>query len=200
MSTPPPDVDGAVRLTYALTVDDLTDGLLAQSAAHRPRFLRSPLFLTAVAALALAILLGDALVFHVAGLNVVAVLIGWVVAIAGLVFVVHRVSDATLRRLPVGARVIFGLTARILMRGTPTLAERTRTVVDGTGLHVTAETAGWTAAWAQYPVHRETDGSFALFASDRTGAQIVVLPKRGLAEPDAERLRALLATHSRRLA
>jgi hypothetical protein len=202
LSSPPDDprlLDRAVRLQYALTLDDLTDAFAAQNAAHRPRFLRRPRTLTVVAGVVLAVVLADALIFHIVGLTVVATLIGWALVITPFAILVHRLPDATLRRLPVGTHWIFRLAARHLMRGTPTLTQETRTVLDDSGLCGRTETVEWTATWAQYPAFLETDRSFVLLASDRPGAQILPLPKRGLVPNDAERLRALLAEHSHRL-
>ena len=73
------------------------------------------------------------------------------------------------------------------------------TTVSSAGLHTSAAAGESTSRWIQYPFHAETERMFVLFASDRMGGAILVLPKRGLGEADAAPLRALLESHSRRL-
>lgn len=189
----------AVQLRYVLTPDDLLDGFLAQGAVGRPHRLRRPLFLMVIGGLTLGIVLFGVLVLGVIGAGLGVALGAWAVAIAGFVVAVYQVPDAVLRRFSPRPRLLYRWAARQLMRGTPMLAEEMRMVVDDVGLRVTATTAESTMAWAQYPVHVETERSLVLMASDRPGAQIVVLPKRALAAGAVEPLRALLAGHSRRL-
>jgi YcxB-like protein len=101
-------------------------------------------------------------------------------------------------RFLVAARWMYRWQVRLLMRGNPWLSEPIRAIVDDTGLRLTSASRSETAAWSQYLRYVETDRSFVLRASERLGAAVLVLPKRGLVTGDPAPLRALLETHCQR--
>jgi hypothetical protein len=179
---------GPVRLHYTLTSDDLLDGFAAQHLSIRhPWYLRwlSTLLVLGV----LAVVFGSSVVSrNMSAGSVAAFAIVFVVT----AFVIVGLS-LLLRQLLGVPRWIYRLPVRNIMRGNPALSQPMQATV--------TDTAGEsTTGWPQYPVHVETDQSFVLLASQRRGAAVLVLPKRGLAGSDPAPLRALLATHSRRLA
>ena len=100
-------------------------------------------------------------------------------------------------RLLVAARWIYRWQVRLIMRGNPWLSEPIRATVDDTGLRLTSASRSETAAWSHYLRYVETERSFVLRASERLGAAVLVLPKRGLVTGDPAPLRALLETHCR---
>ncbi|GLX38207.1 hypothetical protein Sros01_42800 [Streptomyces roseochromogenus] len=54
--------------------------------------------------------------------------------------------------------------------------------------------------WSALGHYAETPAHFAVFSGDRQAIQVMVLPRRGLADPaDADRLRAILDRHLTRV-
>ncbi|MEU8526861.1 MULTISPECIES: YcxB family protein [Streptomyces] len=74
-----------------------------------------------------------------------------------------------------------------------------RTVVDdATGLTLMARDIDMTYRWPLMSRYTETDDLFVMMSPDKNGVGLVVLPKRGLATGDADRLRAILDRRSQR--
>ncbi|MEV4619063.1 YcxB family protein [Asanoa sp. NPDC049573] len=181
---------GPVTLGYTLTEADWVDGLVA----HR-RGLRRPWLLPLLIVAALVgVLLGHARSGRSSAMTVTDVVVLVAVAVGGVVF------GLLLFRFLVRARWIYRWQARLIMRGNPWLSEPIRAVVDGSGLRLTSASRTETAAWSQYLRYVETDRSFVLRASDRAGAAVLVLPKRGLDSGDPAPLRALLEANCDRRA
>lgn len=73
-----------------------------------------------------------------------------------------------------------------------------RTTVDHVGIRVRGTRGESFNEWSNFGGHLETRTAFLLRSPDKAGRQIVILPKRGLAdEAAASRLRALLDAHLR---
>ncbi|WP_328887811.1 YcxB family protein [Streptomyces sp. NBC_00316] len=71
-----------------------------------------------------------------------------------------------------------------------------RAVVDETGIRLTTAHSSATLDWHLYPRYAETPELFVLLSADKSAVGVVVLPKRGLSNPeDAGRLRAILDQH-----
>jgi hypothetical protein len=169
----------AVELSYRLTREDLLEGFVAQHrSARRPWHLRWP-------SVALLIAIG-ALVY-------VAVVAG-LLPVWALAITVPPVALAVLLAMP---RRLYGRAVGQLMRANPAVSQPMTAIVSPAGIRTTTAIGETVASWAQYPYHAETDRVFALFASDRLGGAVLVLPKRAV--PDSEPLRALLGSCSRRL-
>lgn len=181
-----------VTLDYTLTSDDLADAMgAAHRVVRRPWYLRRSVLLPAGGVLGLVIAVArGANDFDAAWMLAVFLAVVLVLGL-GLAYLVLRLVDP--------ARLTHRWTARQMVRGNPALAHPIRTTVGATGLHVVGAAGETTVGWAQYPFHVETADSFALLASERLGAVVLPLPKRGLAGADPELLRALLAAHTRRL-
>jgi hypothetical protein len=96
-------------------------------------------------------------------------------------------------------RLLYRPAVSQLLRANPTLSQPMTAAVSPAGIKTTTAGAELAVSWGQYPYHAETERVFALFASDRLGGAVLVLPKRGLNGVDPQPLRALLAAHSRRL-
>lgn len=78
-------------------------------------------------------------------------------------------------------------------RGVLDAAGDCRAVVDGDGVAVTGSGTSTHHRWAALAHYAETPAHFAVFSADRQALMVMVLPKRGLADPaDADRLRAVL--------
>ncbi|MER6009543.1 YcxB family protein [Streptomyces bluensis] len=72
-------------------------------------------------------------------------------------------------------------------------------VVDDSGVRVASRYSETTYRWPMLTRYTETSELFVLLTPDRYGIGIVVLPKRGAAEPvDVDRLRDLLNLHATR--
>ncbi|SCE81892.1 hypothetical protein GA0070607_1947 [Micromonospora coriariae] len=181
---------GPVELSYTLTKDDWLDGFVA----HR-RHVRRPWLIPVLIVAALVGLLpglissGGPRAMSAADVAAVAM-----VALVGLGL------GLLLFRFMVSARWIYRWQVRLLMRGNPWLSEPIRATVDDTGLRLTSASRSETAAWSQYLRYVETEKSFVLRASERLGAAVLVLPKRGLVTGDPARLRSLLETNCHRRA
>ncbi len=92
------------------------------------------------------------------------------------------------------AYLLFGhrMTARAF-RGVLEAAGDCRAVVDEHGVAVTGSRASTHHQWAALAHYAETPAHFAVFSRDRQAVTVMVLPRRGLADPaDADRLRAIL--------
>jgi hypothetical protein len=73
-------------------------------------------------------------------------------------------------------------------------------VVDDSGVRVTSRDSELAFRWPMLTRYIETDELFVLMTSDKRGVGIVVLPKRGAAEPaDADRLKAGLDRNATRV-
>ncbi|MEV6591964.1 YcxB family protein [Streptomyces acidicola] len=73
-------------------------------------------------------------------------------------------------------------------------------VVDDTGVRVASRYSEITHRWPMLTRYTETGELFVLMTPDKYGIGIVVLPKRGAAEPvDVDRLRDLLDQHATRV-
>ncbi|MEV0809863.1 YcxB family protein [Micromonospora sp. NPDC050200] len=183
-----------VQLHYTLTSDDLLDGF----AAHN-RSIPRPWYLRWLSTLLGTGMLGVVFVSSVLSQNLTgaaAVAIGVVFIVAVLVGVGFNLL---LRRLFGGSRMIYRLHVRQIMRGNPALSQPMQATVTDTGVRLSSAAGQSTTTWAQYPLHVETDRSFVLLASERRGAGVLVLPKRGLDAAILAPLRSLLSAHSRRL-
>ncbi|TCC58872.1 YcxB family protein [Kribbella pittospori] len=175
---------GPVELSYTLTQDDWLDGFIA----HRRHVRRPWLVPLLIAAAVVGVLL--------ASRDSRALSAGDVAALA-LAVSVAIVIGLLLFRFLVTARWMYRWQVRLIMRGNPWLSEPIRATVDDTGLSLTSASRSETAAWSNYLRYVETDRSFVLRASERLGAAILVLPKRGLVTAEPAPLRALLETHCR---
>ncbi|SCL20605.1 hypothetical protein GA0070624_2047 [Micromonospora rhizosphaerae] len=183
-----------VLLEFTLTADDLLDGL---TAAHR--VIRRPWYLRWLAPLlTLGIVLVVALKSALSG--DLTPTVGVALAILAMFMLLFSVGLTLLfRRRLNPARLTYRWSSRQLIQGNPMLARPLRVSVGEAGVHIAGATGETRTAWSQYPYHLETARSFALLASDRLGAAVLVLPKRAMGETDAAGLRALLAAHTRRL-
>ncbi|MGW0230877.1 YcxB family protein [Actinopolymorpha singaporensis] len=180
---------GPVELSYTLTEDDVLDGFLA----HRRRARRPWLLPVLIVAALDGILLG-----LVASGGFRSISAGDITAFAAVALGATGLG-LLLFRLLVAARWPYRWQARLIMSGNPGLSEPIRAVVDDAGLRLTSASRSETAAWSQYPRVVETERSFVLCASERPGAVVLVLPKRGLpAAGDPSPLRTLLETHCHR--
>lgn len=96
----------------------------------------------------------------------------------------------------VGALSWFNLPTRLRLfltwRSSPALRSPTEATASGAGLRYSA--TDWTGEldWQRFARFVETERSFVLFVGQGWRNPMVVLPKRGLAGDDPERLRALL--------
>ncbi|WP_262282238.1 YcxB family protein [Micromonospora sp. MA102] len=176
---------GPVELGYTLAEDDLLDGFVA----HRRRVRRPWLVPVLIGAALVGLLLGRVLAGGSWAMSAVDA------AALAMVVLVGIGLGLLLFRLLVAARWMYRWQVRLLMRGNPWLSEPIRATVDDTGLRLRSASRSETAAWSQYLRYVETDRSFVLRASERLGAVVLVLPKRGLVAGDPARLRALLDTH-----
>jgi hypothetical protein len=181
---------GPLELGYALTEADWVDGFIA----HRRRLRRPWLLPLLIVAALVGILVGHVRSGRSSAMSVTEVVVLVAVAVTSVGF------GLLLFRFLVRARWIYRWQARLIMRGNPWMSEPIRAVVDDAGLRLTSASRTETAAWSQYPRYVETDQSFVLRASDRRGAAILVLPKRGVDTGDPAPLRALLEAHCDRRA
>jgi hypothetical protein len=175
---------GSVELSYTLTQEDWTDGFVA----HRRRVRRPwliPLLIGAALVGLLPRLVSDGS-WPMSGTDV-AVLATVALGATGF--------GLLLFRFLVGVRWVYRWQARMVMRGNPWLSEPIRATVEDSGLRLTSASRSETAAWSHYLRYVETDRSFVLRASERLGAAVLVLPKRGLLTGDPAPLRALLDAH-----
>ncbi|GHJ57468.1 hypothetical protein Nm8I071_67750 [Nonomuraea sp. TT08I-71] len=179
---------GPVELGYTLAEDDWLDGFIA----HRRRVRRPWLIPLLIVAVSVGLLLGRVLSGDFRAMSAADVAAQATIALVGIGL------GLLLFRFLVGARWLYRWQVRLLMRGNPWLSEPIRATVDDTGLRLTSASRSETAAWSQYLRYVETDRSFVLRASERIGAAVLVLPKRGLVTGDPARLRALLETHCHR--
>ncbi|OKI41024.1 YcxB family protein [Micromonospora sp. CB01531] len=176
---------GPVELSYTLTQDDWLDGFVAHRRRVRRPWLVPVLFVAALVGLLLGLLSSDgSRAMSAADLAALATVALVAIGLGLLLF-----------RLLVAARWIYRWQVRLLMRGNPWLSEPIRATVDDTGLRLSSASRSETAAWSHYLRYVETDRSFVLRASERLGAAILVLPKRGLVTGDPAPLRTLLETH-----
>jgi hypothetical protein len=182
--------DRRVELDYTLTEDDWIDSFIA----HRRRLRRPWLVPLLIAAALVGLLLGRV---RSGGAGPTSVADGAVLTTLTVVGV--GLGLLLFRRL-VAARWLHRWQARLLMRGNPWLSDPIRAVVDDTGLLLASASRAENSAWSQYPRYVETDRSFVLRASERAGAAVLVLPKRGLVDADPTTLHALLEAHCQRSA
>lgn len=181
---------GPVELNYTLTEGDWLDGFVAHRRRVRRPWLVPVLIVAALVGLLPGLVSSDGSRAMSAG----------DVAAAATVALVGIGLGLLLFRLLVAARWIYRWQVRLIMRGNPWLSEPIRATVDDTGLRLTSASRSETAAWSHYLRYVETERSFVLRASERLGAAVLVLPKRGLVTEDPARLRALLETHCHRRA
>jgi hypothetical protein len=163
-----------IELHYSLTKDDLLDALAAQR-----RSVRRPWYLRRLRPLLTATIVVIAVLRAVSGKNVsgssvaalAVVLIVALLATVGFSLLLGRVLDRS--------RMAYRLPVRLIMRGNPALSEAMQATVTDTGMHLVTAGAETTWRWAHYPLHVETDRSFVLLTSPRSGAAVLVLPKTG---------------------
>jgi hypothetical protein len=183
-----------VQLHYTLTSDDLLDGFAAHNRSiPRPWYLRWLSTLLGIGAI------GVVFVSSVVSGDLTG---GAAVALAAVFIVAVLVAvgfSLLLRRLFGGPRMIYRLHVRQIMRGNPALSQPMQATVNDNGVHLSSAAGQSMTSWAQYPLHVETDRSFVLLASERRGAGVLVLPKRGLDAAGLAPLQSLLSAHSRRL-
>lgn len=75
---------------------------------------------------------------------------------------------------------------------------RLRATVDGAGIRLRGARVENVSEWPNFGGYIETRNAFLLRSPEKAGRQMVILPKRGLAdEADTSRLRALLDAHLR---
>ncbi|MGW4759341.1 YcxB family protein [Streptomyces chartreusis] len=75
-----------------------------------------------------------------------------------------------------------------------------RAVVDDTGVRVTSRDSETMHRWPMITRYAETDALYVLMTPDKYSVGIVVLPKRGAAEPaDVDRLRVILDQNATRV-
>jgi hypothetical protein len=175
-----------VALQFTLTREDLLDAFAARyRAIRRPWFLRW-LFLgllLAIGALGLALLVGP--------------VVDGRVPVAAIALPLFPTVFAVMFAEP---RLLYRTAVRQLIRGNPRLSQPMTVTVSPAGVSTSGATGETAANWTQFPYHTETEWLFVLFASDRLGGAVHVLPKRALSSGgDPEPLRALLASHSQRL-
>lgn len=171
----------AVELRYSLTGEDLLEGFAAQHrTTKRPWHLRWPF-----AALLLAI-----------GALIYVAVVGGLLPVVALVALVVPVAFAVLLAMP---HRLYRRAVGQLMRANPMVSQPMTVTLSPAGIRTTGGIGETAVGWAHYPYHAETERVFALFASDRLGGAVLVLPKRGLPTADPEPLRALLESCSRRL-
>ena len=185
---PEPAPADPIRLGYALTLDDLRDGVAAQQRRGWVRWL--------VPILAVAVL--AAVVRGLVSAEVWELSAGSAAIVVGVVLVLAAIIGALgvlLVRLVLAA--MYRWQAHLLVRGNPWLSQPVQATVTDTGIHLRSATEDATIAWSRHPFYIETDRSFVLLSSKGLGAMSVVLPKRGLVEAGPSQLRAMLATHLR---
>lgn len=176
---------GPVELSYTLTEDDLLDGFVA----HR-RGVRRPWLIPLVIGYALlGCLIG---VISTGGFPTTS---GVDLAVLAAVAVFAAGFGLVLFRLLVGAHWLYRWQVRLFVRGNPWMCEPIEAAVDDAGLRLRSQSRSESAAWSQYLRYVETERSFVLRASERLGAMVLVLPKRGLVTGDPAPLRALLEAH-----
>ncbi|MFE2853012.1 YcxB family protein [Streptomyces lavendulae] len=164
----------AVELHYTPTVADMAGALRARNRTPAGRRQRRPYLLLSV----LGPILVTVLIVQDGGMTPVTmgmsagVLFGWAYLLFG-----HR------------------LMARAF-RGALEAAGDCRAVVDEHGVAVTGSGFSAHHQWSALGHYAETPTHFAVFSGDRQAIQVMVLPRRGLADPaDADRLRAILDRH-----
>jgi uncharacterized membrane protein YeaQ/YmgE (transglycosylase-associated protein family) len=187
---------GPIELRYTLTADDLADGFIARRSGQRRRG-----FVMAAAAPLIGLVIGAVLaeVWKVRADKAGSLAVTLVVLLLGaeaLVLLLYWLYARLLYPRLLGS--IYRWQGRLILRGNPWLAEPIRATVTDAGVHAGNVTGEGTSYWSQFPLYTETDVSFVLLASKRFSASPFVLPKRGLAGEDAERLRALLGAHCTR--
>ncbi len=161
----------AVELRYAPTVADMAEALRARHRTPAGRRQRLPWLVTGLLGPvpAVALIALDGGVAPQTTALIAVVVFSWVFVFAG-----HRIM----------ARAY---------RGVLDAAGDCRAVVDGGGVACNGSKASSHHQWTALAHYAETPTHFAVFSGDKQALTVVVLPKRGLADPaDADRLRALL--------
>ncbi|MCX3058625.1 YcxB family protein [Streptomyces beihaiensis] len=99
--------------------------------------------------------------------------------------------------------VVFVVKPQVLTRQLHRMATRhgaCRTRVDDTGVAVTNAGGSTHLNWTAAPRYTETADTFVLLSGDKNASCLIVLPKRGTAEPGGvDALRALLDRHISRI-
>ncbi|MET8361935.1 YcxB family protein [Micromonospora sp. NPDC005171] len=185
---PEPAPTDPIRLDYALTPDDLRDGVAAQQRRGWVRWLVPILAVAVLAAVVEGLVSAEVWEFPTDAAAIVVGL-GLVLAaiIGGIAVLLARLALAATYRWQ----------AHLLVRGNPWLSQPIQAMVTDTGIHLRSAAVDATIAWSHHPFYIETDRSFVLLASKGLAATSVVLPKRGLVEAGLSQLRAMLATHVR---
>ncbi|MEV6202360.1 YcxB family protein [Streptomyces sp. NPDC051771] len=97
-------------------------------------------------------------------------------------------------------RLMVWAVARTVLRAARAQGGEARAVVDAEGGRWTSRDTETVVRWAMLTRYVETERLFVLLVPRRAGTGFAYLPKHGLADPaDADRLRALLDRHSRRV-
>lgn len=184
---------GPVELRYVLTEDDLLDGITAQRRGVGRRWVVAVLAIAPLVGLAIGLVRAEVwemsanAALIIAVVSLVLLLVGVGVSLV-LYWLLHRFLS----------RLVYRWQARLILRGNPWLSQPVCTTVTDSGVRAGNATGESRWFWSSFPLYAETDRSFVLLASKGLGAMALVLPKRGLGEEDATRLRALLDTHSHR--
>ncbi|MFF8261725.1 YcxB family protein [Streptomyces virginiae] len=168
----------AIELRYRPTVVDMAEALRLRNRTPAGRRQRRPWFLLGL----LGPVLAAALIWQDGGPEPVSagllalVVFSWVFVFSG-----HRIM----------ARA---------HRGVLEAAGDCRAVVDGDGVAVTGSGTSTHHRWTVLAHYAETPAHFAVFSADRQALTVMVLPKRGLADPaDADRIRAILDRNLNRI-
>ncbi|MBC9731089.1 YcxB family protein [Streptomyces sp. TRM68367] len=163
-----------VELAYRPTVDDLEAAIRTRAKSTRAGRFRRRLMIYTLVVTAVAVLLstlGDG----------------------------HRDRPWPLYLAVVAFVAFMTAVPRLQARQFHRLSERQgdfRVAVDDTGIRLTTDHSSATLDWHLYPRHAETPELFVLLSADKSAVGVVVLPKRGLSNPeDADRLRAILDRH-----
>lgn len=185
---PEPAPADSIRLGYALTHEDLRDGIAAQQRRGWVRWLVPILVIAVLAGIVVGLFSAET---EELSARAAAIALGVILVLAAII----GGLAVLLVRLALAA--MYHWQARLLLRGNPWLSQPVQATVTAAGIHLRSATEEATVSWAHHPFYLETDRSFVLLASKGLGATLVVLPKRGLVAADPAQLRAMLATHAR---
>jgi hypothetical protein len=175
----------AVVLQFSLTREEVLDAAAARyRAARRPWYLHWPFF---VLLIVIGVLTFIVLIDPVADGRVSVIAIGVPAA---------PITAAIMFANP---RLLYRYAVRQLMRGNPAFSLPTTVTVSPAGVSTASAVIQTAVNWTQYPYYAETERAFFLFASDRLGGAVQIMPKRGLHHGGPDSLRTLIASHSQRL-
>ncbi|WP_329120786.1 YcxB family protein [Streptomyces sp. NBC_01353] len=169
-----------VKLAYLPVVSDATEALRARMRATPAGRLQNALLLGAAGLLAL-VLVGSVIGPKGPTLSGTGLWAFGLVLIAGLYLMVPSLQGRQVHRM-IGPQGEF------------------RAFVDGAGIRVVSRDSETTYRWTMLTRYAETRDLFVALTADRYGIAMVVLPKRGAADPgEVDRLRAALDRYSNRV-